>query len=67
MGMFDIICNVPIKCPRCGDEEPKSVQIKCGPQIMRRYVFGENEIDIDWNYSYYKDKKIIRGVNYRAQ
>ena len=27
MGMFDTIYNVPVKCPRCGDEWPKSVQI----------------------------------------
>lgn len=67
MGMFDIIYNLPVKCPRCGDETPKSAQIKCGPQVMDRYTFGEDEIDIDWDYPYYlaiidKDKKIIGGI-----
>lgn len=67
MGMFDTIHNVPVNCPRCGDEEPKSAQIKCGPQAMNNYTFGEDEIDIDWDYPYYssiidKDKKIIGGI-----
>lgn len=67
MGMFDTICNVPIKCPRCGDEEPKSVQIKSGPQCLSLYEFERDEIEIDWTYEYYgsiidKCKKIIRGI-----
>ena len=65
--MFDIICNVPVKCPRCGDEWPKSVQIKCGPQILWRYEFGKDKIKIDWTYEFYgsiidEDKKIIGGI-----
>lgn len=67
MGMFDTIYNVPIKCPRCGDSEPKQVQIKSGPQNLSSYQFGKDEIEIDWTYQYYgsvidKDKKIIRGI-----
>jgi hypothetical protein len=67
MGMFDTIYNVPVKCPRCGDEGPKSVQIKSGPQNLFEYEFGKDKIDIDWTYEYYgsiidKDKRIIRGI-----
>ncbi len=67
MGMYDTIFNVPIKCPRCGDSEPKEVQIKSGPQTLSAYDFGNDEIEIDWAYTYYgsivdKDKKIIRGI-----
>ena len=53
MGMFDTIHNVPVKCPRCGDEGPKSVQIKSGPQILYAYEFGKDKIDIDWDYECY--------------
>jgi len=67
MGMYDTIFNVPIKCPRCGDPEPKEVQIKSGPQTLFAYDFGKDEIEVDWTYTYYgsivdKDKKIIRGI-----
>jgi hypothetical protein len=67
MGMFDIIYNVPVKCPRCGDEEPKSVQIKSGPQNLSEYEFGKDKIKINWTYEYYgsiidEDKRIIRGI-----
>ncbi len=67
MGMFDTIYNVPVKCPRCGDEGPKSVQIKSGPQNLSAYQFGKDEIEIDWTYEYYgsiidEEKKAIRGV-----
>ncbi len=44
MGMFDIIYNVPVKCPRCTDERPKSVQIKSGPQNLLEYEFGPDLI-----------------------
>ncbi len=67
MGMFDTIYNVPVKCPRCGDSGPKSVQIKSGPQNLSAYEFGRDEIEIDWTYEYYDSiidecKKIIRGI-----
>lgn len=67
MGMFDTIYNVPVECPRCGDSEPKSVQIKSGPQNLSEYEFGKDEIEIDWTYGCYgsiidEDKKIIRGI-----
>lgn len=67
MGMFDTIYNVPAKCPRCGDERPKLVQIKSGPQILSEYEFGKDKIEINWTYEYYgsiidEDKKIIRGI-----
>ena len=67
MGMYDNVDNVPVVCPRCGDNEPKSVQIKCGPQNLSRYIFGKDEIDIDWDYSYYdsivdKGKGVIGGI-----
>lgn len=65
--MYDNIDNVPVECPRCGNTDPKSVQIKCGPQILEAYQFGEDEIDVDWDYSYYdsiidKEKQIIGGI-----
>ena len=65
--MFDTIYNVPIKCPRCGDERPKSVQIKCGPQNLFEYEFGKDKIKINWTYEYYGSiideyKKKIRGI-----
>ena len=67
MGMFDTIDNVPAKCPRCGDERPKSIQIKSGPQRLYTYQFGIDKIDIDWNYECYgsvidREKLIIRGI-----
>ena len=67
MGMFDTIYNVPVKCPRCGDEGPKSVQIKSGPQDLSAYEFGKDKIKINWTYEYYgsiidEDKRIIRGI-----
>lgn len=67
MGMFDTIYDVPVKCPRCGDEGPKSVQIKSGPQNLFEYEFGKDKIKIDWTYEYYgsiidEDKRIIRGI-----
>lgn len=67
MGMYDDIDNVTIECPRCGNTDPKSVQIKCGPQILKIYIFGKDEISIDWDYPYYgsivnKDKRIICGI-----
>lgn len=67
MGIFDTIDNVPVECPRCGNTDPKSVQIKCGPQILGIYTFRKDEIDIDWDYSYYgsivdKDNHIIDGI-----
>lgn len=67
MGMFDTIYGVIVKCPRCGDYDPKSVQIKTGPQILDIYQFGRDKIDIDWDYEYYgsvidREKRIIRGV-----
>jgi uncharacterized Zn finger protein len=67
MGMYDDIDNVMVNCPRCGNIDPKSVQIKCGPQILKTYIFGKDEIDINWNYSYYgsiidKDKCVILGI-----
>lgn len=67
MGMFDTIYNVPVKCPRCGDAGPKSVQIKSGPQNLNEYEFGKDEIPINWTYEYYgsvidRKKRIIRGI-----
>lgn len=67
MGMFDTIYNVPVKCPRCGDEGPKPVQFKCGPQLLWGYEFGKDRIKINWTYEFYgsiidEDKKIIRGI-----
>jgi hypothetical protein len=67
MGLFDNIDNVLVKCPRCGNTDPKSVQIKCGPQILKTYVFEKDEIDVNWDYAYYdaiidKDKHIIGGI-----
>lgn len=67
MGMYDTIQCVPIKCPRCGDEGQKSVQIKSGPQRLDSYEFGKDKIDIDWDYEYYgsiidREKRIIRGI-----
>jgi hypothetical protein len=67
MGMFDNIEDVIVKCPRCGNTDPKSVQIKCGPQTMMTYLFGKDEIDVDWDYEFYdaivdKDKRIIYGI-----
>jgi len=67
MGMFDTIINVPVKCPRCGDIKPKSVQIKSGPQDLIEYEFGKDEIPINWTYEYYdaaidRKKRIIRGI-----
>lgn len=67
MGMYDEIYDIPVKCPRCGDADPKSAQIKCGPQILAKYIFGKDEIDVDWDFSYYgsiidKDKHIIGGI-----
>ena len=67
MGMFDTIDNVPAKCPRCGDERPKSIQIKSGSQRLYTYQFGIDKIDIDWNYECYgsvidREKLIIRGI-----
>ena len=67
MGMYDNICDATVVCPRCGDNEPKTVQIKCGPQNLDSYTFGKDKIDINWDYTYYgsiidKDKGIIRGI-----
>lgn len=67
MGMFDTIRNVPVKCPRCGNEGSKSVQIKSGPQNLSSYEFGKDKIKINWTYEYYgsiidEDKKMIRGI-----
>ena len=65
--MFDTIYNVPVKCPICGDEGLKSVQIKSGPQMLGTYEFGKDKIDIDWDYDCYgsvidREKLIIRGI-----
>lgn len=67
MGMFDTIYNVPAKCPRCGDEGPKSTQFKCGPQLLLTYEFGKDRIKMNWTYEFYgsiidEEKKIIRGI-----
>lgn len=67
MGMYDTINNVPVKCPRCGDTGPKSVQIKSGPQNLDEYEFGKDEIPINWTYKYYgsvidRKKRIIGGI-----
>lgn len=67
MGMFDNIENVIVECPRCGNTDPKSVQIKCGPQIMMTYLFGKDEIDVNWDYEFYdaivdRDQHIIHGI-----
>lgn len=67
MGMYDEIESVPVKCPRCGNTDPKSVQIKCGPQTMEIYVFGKDRIDVNWSYEYYgsiidRDNHIIGGI-----
>lgn len=67
MGMFDTIYNAPVKCPRCGDDDPKPIQIKCGPQILWEYEFGKDKIRVNWTYRYYgsiidEDKKIIGGI-----
>lgn len=64
MGMFDTICNVPVKCPICGNEEPKSVQIKSGLQTLENYKFKEDKIDINWDHGSVidKEKRIIRGI-----
>lgn len=67
MGMFDTIYNIPVSCPRCGDSELKSAQIKPGPQNLEEYEFGKDKICIDWSYEYYgsiidKEKSIILGI-----
>lgn len=67
MGMFDIIYNVPVSCSRCGDERLKSVQFKCGPQLLMGYEFGKDKIKMNWTYEFYgsiidEDKKIIGGI-----
>ncbi len=67
MGMFDTIVNIPVTCPRCGDSELKSAQIKPGPQNLEEYEFGKDKICINWCYEYYdsiidKEKRIIRGI-----
>lgn len=67
MGMYDTINNVPVKCPRCEDTGPKSVQIKSGPQGLLTYEFGKDEIPINWTYEYYdavidRKKRIIGGI-----
>lgn len=67
MGMYDTINGVIVKCPRCGDYGPKSVQIKSGPQILGIYQFRKDKIDINWDYEYYgsvidREKRIIRGI-----
>jgi len=56
-----------VKCPRCGDEGLKSVQFKCGPQLLLGYEFGKDRIKMDWTYEFYgsiidEEKKIIRGI-----
>lgn len=53
MGMFDRICDVPVRCPICGDENGKAVQIKSGPQTLANYKFGEDKISLNWNYNCY--------------
>lgn len=63
--MFDTIYNIIVRCPRCGDEGPKSAQIKSGPQALLNYEFGKDKVEIDWDYEYSiidKDKRIIRGI-----
>lgn len=67
MGLYDNIDNVMVECPRCGNADPKLVQIKCGPQILKTYIFGKDEINVDWDYPYYdaivdKDKHVISGI-----
>lgn len=71
MGMFDTIVDVPVKCPICGDEGGKNVQIKNGPQALDKFKFGEDKIPMDWDYECYgriiekdeeKDNGKIRGI-----
>jgi hypothetical protein len=67
MGMYDNVYRVLVECPRCGNADPKSAQIKCGPQILETYLFGKDEIDVNWDYPYYdaivdKEKYIIHGI-----
>lgn len=71
MGMFDTIVGVPVKCPICGDEGGKKVQIKNGPQALDKFKFGKDKIPMDWSYEYYgcviykeerKDNGRIRGI-----
>lgn len=74
--MFDTITEVPVKCPICGDESGKNVQIKNGPQTLDMFKFGKDKIPMDWDYEYYgciiekeegkdeeeKDSGKIRGI-----
>lgn len=70
MGMFDTIFGIPVKCPRCGDENGKSAQIKNGPQYLERFEFGKDKIPMHWDYGYYgsiiqkfnKENGKIRGI-----
>jgi len=67
MGMYDCIDNVIVDCPKCGNTDPKLVQIKCGPQTLETYLFGKDEISVDWDYPYYgaivdREKHIIGGI-----
>ncbi len=62
MGMFDTIIKIPVKCPRCGDTEPKSAQNKSGPQWLAIYEFGKDRIPLHWDYNITKKNKIISGI-----
>ncbi|MDD5617069.1 MAG: hypothetical protein PHH85_12815 [Candidatus Methanoperedens sp.] len=72
MGMYDTLCEVPVKCPRCGDESVKKVKIWNGPKDIfgEGFVFGKDKILMDWDSGYpgsliakeeWKDNGKIRG------
>ncbi len=72
MGMYDTLCGVPVKCPRCGDESVKKVKIWNGPKDIfgEGFVFGKDKIPMDWDSGYlgsliakeeWKDNGKIRG------
>lgn len=69
MGMYDTLCGVPVKCPKCGDESIKNVKIRNGAKIFTEYVFGKDKIPMNWDGSpgsliakeEWKDNGKIRG------
>lgn len=50
--MFDTICAVPVKCPKCGDEGVKNVKIRNGDKIFTEYIFCKDKIPMDWDSGY---------------
>lgn len=78
MGMYDTLCEVPIKCPKCGDESVKKVKIWNGSKDIfgEGIVFGKDKILMDWDSGYpgspiakeeWKDNGKIRGEATRSK